>query len=193
METGRQKNELLAIGYMLDLIRHFAGANWTPSRVELPGPPLTAKAAVENVFACDLSRGELAAIIFPAGLLEVPNPRPPDRQEEDGCALPDANDIVACVEHLIGLGLLEGRPNIDWLCRRLQIPRRSLQRDLGSRGTSFEAILRRVLIARASELLRREVSATQTGFELGYTDSAHFSRAFRRWTGQTPRDWQAGI
>jgi AraC-like DNA-binding protein len=97
------------------------------------------------------------------------------------------------VEHLIGLGLLDGRPNIDWLCRRLQIPRRSLQRDLGSRGTSFEAILRRVLIARASELLRRGVSATQTGFELGYTDSAHFSRAFRRWTGQTPHDWQAGV
>ena len=178
---------------MLDLIRRFAGANWTPSRIELPGPPLTAKAAVENVFRCDLSRGELAAIIFPAALLEIPNPRPPDRQEGAGCALPDAQDIVACVEHLIGLGLLEGRPNIDWLCRRLQIPRRSLQRDLGSSGASFEAILRCVLIIRASELLRTGSDVTQTGFELGYTDSAHFSRAFRRWTGQTPHDWQAGV
>jgi len=193
IETGRQKNEMLAFGYMLDLIRRFAGANWTPSHVELPGPPVAAKTALENVFRCDISRGELAAIIFPAALLDVPNPGPPPRQEGDEYTLPDPQDLVACAEHLTGLGLLAGRPNIDWLCRRMEIPRRTLQRDLGVRGTSFEAILRRVLIARASELLRRGVSATQTGFELGYTDSAHFSRAFRRWTGQTPRDWQAGV
>ena len=71
---------------------------------------------------------------------------------------------------------------------QLDISRRSLQRSLGCAGTSFDALLRRALIRRASELLRAGVGATQTAFELGYADAAHFSRAFRRWTGQTPRD-----
>ena len=191
IEMGRQKNEMLAVGYMLDLIRYFAGPNWAPSRVELPGPPLAAKAAIEKVFACDLSRGETAAIIFPVGLLAVPNSRMPHRQESDGEALPNPHDIAACAEHLIGLRLLDTRPNIDWLCARMEIPRRTLQRDLQSQGTSFDAILHRVLIARAAGFLRAGTSATLTAFELGYADPAHFTRAFRRWTGQTPRDWQA--
>jgi AraC-like DNA-binding protein len=176
---------MLAFGYMLDLIRCFA-------RRQLDAVTRRTSGATprEKVFRCDLSRGEAAAIIFPAGLLDVPNTRPPDRQEGDGCALPDPEDIVACVEHLIGLGLLEGRPNIDRLCRRMKIPRRTLQRDLSSRGTSFDSVLRCVLVARASALLRARAGVFETGFELGYSDPAHFSRAFRRWTGRNPRDWR---
>ncbi len=190
VDVGRQKNEMLAFGYMLDLIRSFAGAGWTPPRVELPGPPLAARAAIENVLRCDLSRGEAAAIIFPAELLEAPNLRPPRLQNPGGDGLPKPDDVVACVAHLIGLALLEGRPNIGQLCQRMEISRRSLQRALGAQGTNFDGLLRRVLIARATELLRAGTDATQTAFELGYSDPAHFSRAFRRWTGKTPRAWR---
>ncbi len=189
VEVGRQKNEMLAFGYMLDLIRSFAGAGWTPARVELPGPPLAARTAVEAVCRCDLSRGEAATITFPAELLETPNPRPPRPGPSDADELPDAEDLVACVAHLISLGLLEGRPNMDWLSRRLQISRRSLQRQLAARGASFEGLLRRTLLDRSSDLLTR-ASVTTAAFDLGYSDPAHFSRAFRRWTGQTPRGWR---
>ncbi|MGA2636648.1 AraC family transcriptional regulator ligand-binding domain-containing protein [Methylocella sp.] len=191
IEVGRQKNEMLAFGYMLDLIRRFAGAGWTPSRVELPGPPLAARAAIENVFRCDLSRGEAAMIAFPAELLEMPNPWAPRPGPSDADELPDPEDIVACVAHLIRLGLLDGRPNVDWLCRRLQIPRRSLQRELTARGVSFERLLRQALLDRSSDLLTRtKASVTTAALELGYGDPAHFSRAFRRWTGESPRGWR---
>jgi AraC-like DNA-binding protein len=191
IEIGRQKNEMLAFGYMLDLIRRFAGAGWTPSRVELPGPPLPARAAIENVFRSDLSRGEAATIIFPAAYLEMPNPRPPRMKADGADELPDPEDLVACVGHLIGLGLLDGRRDFDWLCRRLEISRRSLQRQLAARGASFEGIMRRTLLDRSFDLLTREkASVTTAAFELGYADPAHFSRAFRRWTGESPRGWR---
>ena len=35
--TGRQKNEILALGYMLDLFRGFLGPGWTPIRADVPG------------------------------------------------------------------------------------------------------------------------------------------------------------
>jgi AraC-like DNA-binding protein len=190
VEVGRQKNEMLAFGYMLDLIRSFAGAGWTPSRVELPGPPLAARTAVENVFRCDLSRAEAATIVFPAELLEAPNPRPARAEAGAVEALPDPEDLVACVAHLIGLGLLDGRPNVDWVGRRLEMSRRSLQRRLAARGASFENLQRGALVRRATEFLRAGAGATEIGFELGYSDPAHFSRAFRRWTGESPRAWR---
>ena len=189
IEVGRQKNEMLAFGYMLDLIRSFAGAGWTPARVELPGPPLAGRAAIEQAFRCDLSRGEAATIIFPAELLEAPNLRAPRAETGDPDELPDPDDLVACVRRLIALGLLDGRPNVDWLCRRLQTSRRSLQRQLAARGASFEGLLRQTLLDRSSDLLTR-ASVTNAAFELGYSDPAHFSRAFRRWTGKSPRAWR---
>jgi AraC-like DNA-binding protein len=193
--VGRQQNEMLALGYMLDLVRCFAGERFTPIGLELGGPCVAAKAAVESVYRSDLFRAEAAAIVFPADLLEAPNPRAPKprvpvRLALDRAELPDPSDLVASAEALIGLALLDRRPDVDWLGRHLKMSRRTLQRRLSCHGTSFESLLARVSFARACDMLRSGAGATEAAFELGYSDPAHFSRAFRRWTGATPRQWR---
>src|ERR1700746_3018357 len=75
-EVGRQKHDILALGYMLDLLRRFAGPRWTPPQIEVIGPPIMGRVAVEEVLSCELSRGEVSAIVFPSELLELPNVRP---------------------------------------------------------------------------------------------------------------------
>jgi AraC-like DNA-binding protein len=198
--VGRQKNEILALGYMLDLVRKFAGPGWTPPRAEVGGPPPPGRTGIEDIFRCELHAGEEAAIVFPTGFLEMPNPQLADARapysanpgtpEAASTSLPAPEDIVACVEHLIGLALLERRPTIDWLCRHLGVSRRSLQRRLARRGSRFDALLHQALATRAAERLRAGASATDVAYELGYGDPAHFTRAFRRWTGRTPRQWR---
>jgi AraC-like DNA-binding protein len=46
---------------------------------------------------------------------------------------------------------------------------------------------------RRVEAIRRvatgEGSAIEIAFRLGYSEQAHFSRAFRRWTSMVPRDY----
>lgn len=188
--VGRQKNEILAFGYMLDLLRNYMGSSWAPIRADLPGPPLVAKAANEMVLGCDIARGEMAALVFPAALLEAENPHSAlvDIADEP---VPDPDDLRACVAALVGLALLDGRPRLDWLCRRLNLSRRSLQRKLAARGVSFEDIVRRASFDRSTELLAQaSVAVTAVGHELGYADSAHFTRAFRRWSGVSPRGWR---
>jgi AraC-like DNA-binding protein len=72
----------------------------------------------------------------------------------------------------------------------LRVSPRTVQRRLRAWGFSFEEILDDV---RRTEALRHvilgENSAIEIAFLLGYSDPAHFTRAFRRWTGMAPRDY----
>ncbi|MGP8232540.1 MAG: helix-turn-helix domain-containing protein [Methylovirgula sp.] len=188
--TGRQKNEILALGYMLDLFRGFLGPGWTPIRADVPGL-LAGRSANENVLRCAISQSDVAALVFPADLLGVENPRAPVGVADDESVVPDPDDLLACVDALVALALLDGRPRLDWLCRRLNLSRRSLQRKLAAQGVSFEEIVRRASFDRSAELLAQAgVAVTAIGYELGYSDAAHFTRAFRRWAGKPPRAWR---
>jgi AraC-like DNA-binding protein len=200
-EIGRQKHDILALGYMLDLLRRFAGPRWTPPQVEVIGPPIQGRVAVEEVLSCELSRGEVSAIVFPSELLELPNVRaglPDDDATVDvdgeSTLLPDPGDTVKCVEHLIRLALLEGRPRVDWVARKMDLSGRSLQRHLSIHNTTFEAVMDRVLTRHATTLLEQgEMQITQVALQLGYADPSHFVRAFRRWTGQTPGELRRSL
>jgi len=186
--VGRQKNELLAFGYMLETLRHLgAGAI---ARAALPQRPL-AHAQMRDMLGCEIVAGETAALVFPAERLERRNPLA--GPVEDGCAddVPPSTDFIAGVEQLMRLALLDRRPTIDYVSRRLALSARTLQRRLNEAGACFESIRRRVLLERAVALLGEpNFSITEIAYELGYSDPAHFSRAFTHFTGESPRDWR---
>src|SRR4029077_19717931 len=118
------------------------GPRWTPPRVEVIGPPIMGRAAVQDVLSCELSRGDVSAIMFPSELLDLPSLRPglPDGAGivDVEMPVPDPRDIVKCVEHLVRLALLEGRPRVDWVARKMDLSGRSLQRHLSIHNTTFE-------------------------------------------------------
>nr|WP_281354640.1 AraC family transcriptional regulator [Aurantimonas aggregata] len=88
--------------------------------------------------------------------------------------------------------MLESRPSVDWVAARLGMSRRSFQRRLSERGSTFEMVLRMVLEREAENLLADlGCSISQAAYELGYADAAHFSRAFVSWKGVSPRTWRA--
>lgn len=82
---------------------------------------------------------------------------------------------------------LPRQPSLQELALQLQLPVRSLQRQLHSFGTTHSTLLEDVRRNRAVSLLCHEqYSATQVGLQLGYQDAPSFQRAFRRWFGMTP-------
>ncbi len=185
---GRRKNELLAFGYMLSALKHFAAG--PPLRATLPQKP-PARAALEDILGCEVAAGEKAALIFPAEFLRNANPARVDPIDAGVQDVPAPTDFSAGVERLVELALLERHPTIDYVRRRLGLSSRSLQRRLAEAGESFEAIRRRVVLAKAqAQLSGGATPITQIAYELGYSDAAHFSRAFVGWTGQTPRAWR---
>ena len=188
---GRQKNEVFALGYMIDLIRRFSeGAAVALGRKCLAHRPWIAPQS--RIIGLRDCRRRNRGPDFPRAMpraAQLPAPGSPQRWVRQD--LPDPSDIVAHVERLINLGLIDRRPAESWVCRKLRTSTRTMQRALAAKQTSYERILSRVLSRRAAALVSdNRISITQIGYELGYSDVAHFTRAFTRWFGESPQSWR---
>ena len=73
------------------------------------------------------------------------------------------------------------------LARGFGMAERTLKRRLAEQGTSYSLLLDEQRQRRALELLRTGANVDQIAERLGYSDAANFTRAFRRWTGKSPR------
>jgi AraC-like DNA-binding protein len=73
----------------------------------------------------------------------------------------------------------------------MRIPVRTLQRRLANEKQSFSDLVGRRRVELAKQRLRRHgESLAQIALDLGYSDQTSFCRAFRRWTGQSPRAYR---
>jgi AraC-like DNA-binding protein len=195
---GRYQHELLALSYMLDVLRFYAGRTWAPDLVLTAGPKSGRKGALEQIFSSEVLTGQpFPAILFGYRVLSCQRPYGPAGGCNDSypaCTeppIPDSEDELAIIAAVTALSLLDGYPRLDWAASKLGMSRRTLQRRLSNRGTSFAELVERALRERAEALIRgSKLSLTAIGFELGYSDAAHFSRAFRKWTGVSPATYR---
>jgi AraC-like DNA-binding protein len=75
------------------------------------------------------------------------------------------------------------------LARRLHLSTRSLHRHLKDEGASLQGLKDEVRRERAIELLcRTERPVKQVAHAVGFVDEKAFARAFKAWTGETPRE-----
>lgn len=196
---GRHHNELLGVGYMMDTVRVYAGAHWRPHVVMTALSRGERAAALEQIFQCNVSNGHaMSSIVFDAALLDRGHARHsvslaggPERPEPP---VPVNGDLLATILTVAELAMHEGFPRIDWVASKVGATRRSLQRYLQSQGTSFNQVLEEVLRRHAIRHLEEDaLSITEIALRLGYTDPAHFTRAFRRWTGVAPSSFRAAL
>jgi len=81
-----------------------------------------------------------------------------------------------------------GRLDLSSTARHLGLSARTLQRRLNDESTSFGVLLDSFRREASVRLLRdRGLAVEEVAFMLGYSEPSTFYRAFRRWTGQTPR------
>lgn len=67
--------------------------------------------------------------------------------------------------------------------------RHTLHRALRDEGVTFEQVLDELRNKLALHYLQiKRVSVNETAYLVGFSDQASFSRAFKRWTGISPRD-----
>ena len=78
--------------------------------------------------------------------------------------------------------------------RELALSSRTLQRRLTTDGASLQVLRREARIKHATELLLGSDNAINTiGFVCGFSDSAHFTRAFKARAGMTPTAFREAV
>lgn len=85
----------------------------------------------------------------------------------------------------------QGRiPNIKEVAQALKTSERSLRRKLKEEDSTFQVLLSEARYQLAKELLASDLSLEQIAHELGYSEAANFSHAFKRWTGMSPTQYR---
>jgi AraC-like DNA-binding protein len=103
-------------------------------------------------------------------------------------ALETSKTARARVERLLMPILHTGEAGMDRIAGQLGLSRQTLFRRLKAEGTTFEKVLDELRHRLALHYLGgRKVSANETAYLVGFSDPATFSRAFKRWTGVSPR------
>jgi len=76
----------------------------------------------------------------------------------------------------------------------LGISARTLQRQLSKESTNYAKIVDLIRFNSAIPLLKdKKNKLVDIAYDLGYSDPAHFSRAFKRWSGVSPREFRCSL
>jgi AraC-like DNA-binding protein len=198
---GQQVNHhaLHVLAPMIRIVRRYAGAAAQPTAINL-GPARDGRHRIfEKVLEVPVRTGvDDFSLIFPAEWLRMSRPAGAVGSRasysemlayyQDHDLPPSFTDTVASL-----LVSMIGQPEVDLdvIASKLNVGRRSLQQRLGAEGSSFRDISLDVRIRRAKELIRsgRE-SMSQVALMVGYSDQAHFARAFKALTGLTPQEFR---
>ena len=120
-------------------------------------------------------------------------PRDSSRNAAGHAKSPARSDIgllVSCeIDDFLAGG--SGVPMIADIAGRLSMNVRTLQRRLAEEQLVFRSLLGECRRRQAIEALSAgRLSIAAIAARLGYSDPAHFARAFRAWTGRTPSGYR---
>jgi len=156
----------------------------------------------KKVFNCALNFNQnYCQIVFDRKYLDlVPKQRNP---YVGNAALQYANNLLKKllrrsyadkVKALITQAISQGEADIDHIAEQLNTSRQTLYRKLKAEGISFQELLEDVRFTSAKEQLKEsERSLSEIAFSLGFSDLSAFSRAFKRWSGETPKGYRENL
>ena len=155
------------------------------------------RTCLEEVFNCPVSyhdRNEYI-MVFNNDLLNTPNifsthSKSLEQLVNAGCSKTDLK-IFTDIERLIVENIATKDLNIIFIPGKMNVSVKTLQRQLKRFNTNFSSLLKSNKMKYSLNLLRaKKLSLTQISFELGFNSASSFSRAFKKWTGISPSDYQ---
>ncbi|MDH4656837.1 MULTISPECIES: AraC family transcriptional regulator [unclassified Pseudomonas] len=196
----RRQDAEFAIGTLYSRLREYTGGKYAPLRVEFEHPQPADISLHNEVFQCPLKFGQPAnVIVWPGEMLDEPlitadlrlfQTLLPGLEEERRRRLADT-DLTTRIGMVIEANLASGRVGLEQVAAELCLSKRTLQRRLQELDLEFAELVEEIRQALAIELVRQSPkSLTEIAQQLGYNEASSFTRAFRRWTGLSPREFR---
>ncbi len=197
-QLGVVQGTELAIGVGMRLMRMLSGDQWSQKAVMFEHSPHSAIKEYQHWLGVSPQFNSSAnALLFPGNLLERPlSEADPTlhaliRDHLNSMGRLTNQELPSYVASLLRNLLDQGRVTVDDVAAHMAMSRRTLQRRLASRGTSFQKVLDQTRQSLAQRYLRdSQMQITQLADLLGYSDLSAFSRAFTRWFGMPPSEWR---
>lgn len=195
----RQDSEM-TLATVTALCRNMAAPDFTPTAVEFQhdAPPDISEHL--RLFRCPIEfRAASNRLSFNSTSLSLPI----DRADASLCALldrhaeellakyPPRDSLIDQVRSIIASEFRGGDPSLERVADQLGLTPRTLQRKLHELGTSHNELLDQMRRQLAMRYLReREMAICEVAYLLGFSESSSFHRAFKRWTGVTPKEFR---
>ena len=174
---------------MVQVIRWAAGSDWQPADLHLQshdGAHLRDSELMQRArlrFGC----GEAAVALSPA-LLALPLRQPVNSASRElSPACEPERDFRWTITEIVRSHVRGRCASLHQVATVLDISERTLQRRLTERGLVFSGLVEQARAEMAFELLSNTAMPVQDiAREMGYQEATHFSRAFKRITGNSP-------
>ncbi|MGO1502714.1 MAG: AraC family transcriptional regulator [Marinobacter sp.] len=182
--------------------RHLAEGNFSPLQVQMCRPRPANAEGFERLFHCPvIFSSDENLIIMDRQALDVPLPTRNaelamlnDRLIQEYLTRLDRHDIVNQVYSKLMATLGRELPDQEQLASALYLSQRSLQRKLHQAGTSYQEILDHIRHELSMQYLQQShLSVNEISYRLGFSKVGSFTRAFRRWSGQSPSGYRERI
>ena len=193
--NGDVQMELYRITSMIQLIHLATGPGWVPASIRLNMPESAVVKVCPMLARSDIHFSQAdSAFPIPCELLSLPvRVDAPKVENHHKVSHPDiSTEITSAIRQIINTYALATHVEIEDVAKLTDTSVRTLQRRLQSSGLKFNDLLSQAKSEHAKEMLTdTKVSIQDISESLGYSDPAHFTRAFRRWTGITPSKYRA--
>ena len=195
----RRQDAELSLGALIGLVRRTLGPHWCPEEIHLEHDAPGGRVWPASLHATPVYGGQrVNAIVLSGQALATVMPRADpcrqamalrriagrlrERREED---------FVGLVLQQIRDALVDGKPGIAPVARRLGLSGPALYRRLSACGVDYSELQRDLRRELALGLLAEaDVPLTDIALRLGYSELSAFSRAFRSWTGLSPQAYR---
>jgi AraC-like DNA-binding protein len=197
--TMQRFSSQLFTGHVVSFARRVCGRDWDPVEVRLPfAAPPEADAYREHFRGPVTFDAERSAVVLRpedvarpvAGADPVLAAELTRYAEMLLAKLPEVGAASSRVRRLLIEMMPDDEPRVETVARAMALSSRSLQRQLRTEGTSFSKLLDDVRHQLALQHLDQGRTVEEVTFVLGFSHTAAFQRAFKRWAGMSPRQYK---
>lgn len=197
----RRQDSEMTLATVTTLCRTIAAPDFAPAAVEFQHAAPNDLSEHRRLFNCPVKfDAPTNRLSFPSDFLSLPIAKADaslcallDRHAEELLAkFPPRDSLIDQVRNAIADEFRGGEPSLERIADHLGLTPRTLQRKLQELGTSYNDVLDQMRRQLAERYLREpKMAICEVAYLLGFSESSSFHRAFKRWTGVTPKEFRS--